>query len=169
MKAAGSVPEQEVVTMTESTKHSIVVGVDGSEASKAALRWGVNQARRYGSTVTAMQIWQYPVMAFDGYGGGAVAMMTAEDYEKVTEQSLATTVADVVGDDLSVPIVMSVCNGHAASKLVDAGDAADLLVVGSEGHGGFSGMLLGSVSMHVVHHAKCPVVVVRPGWTPPAQ
>lgn len=156
--------------MTEnSAHHSIVVGIDGSEPSKAALRWAVDEARQRGATVTALHVWQFPVIAFHSYGGTAVPMVTTEDLEKIAQQTVEGVVAEVVGDDLTVPVVTSIRNGHAASQLAEAGDDADLLVVGSEGHGGFSGMLLGSVSLQVVHHARCPVVVVRPGWTPPVR
>jgi nucleotide-binding universal stress UspA family protein len=160
---------KEVVVMTETEQHTIVVGIDGSPASKSALAWAVYEARLRGSTVTAVQAWQFPVMAFEGYGATSVPVLTPTDLEKLAEQTARDTVTEVLGDDLSVPVVVSVRNGHAASVLVDAGAGADLLVVGSEGHGGFAGMLLGSVSSHVLHHATCPVAVVRPGWTPPAQ
>lgn len=161
---------QEVVTMTETNKqHMIVVGIDGSPASKSALAWAVEEARLHGSTVTVVHAWQFPVMAFGGMGGTVVPILAPHDLEKLAEDTARDAIAEVVGADVSVPVVASVRNGHPASQLVEASKDADLLVVGSEGHGGFAGMLLGSVSMHVVHHAKCPVTVVRPGWTPPAR
>ena len=76
---------------------------------------------------------------------------------------LETTVAETLGEDPGLEIELVVAEGHAAPVLVEAAKGADLLVVGSRGHGGFAGMLLGSVSEHCVHHASCPVIVVRDG------
>ena len=152
--------------MTETKNHSIVVGIDGSDASKAALAWAVDEARLRGSTVTAVHAWQLPAVAFEGYGTAALPVLEPEDLEKAAEDTARDTVSEVAGTDVSVPIVVSVRRGHPANQLVDASEGAELLVVGSEGHGAFIGMLLGSVTTHVVHHAQCPVVVVRPGWTP---
>ena len=153
--------------MNETEQRAIVVGIDGSAASKAALSWAVEEARLRGSTVIALHAWQFPVVAFEGYGSAAVPMLTPEDLEKTAEETARNILSEVVGDDVSVPVVARVRRGHPAHQLVQASEEADLLVVGSEGHGAFAGMLLGSVSNHVVHHAKCPVAVVRPGWTPP--
>jgi nucleotide-binding universal stress UspA family protein len=152
-----------------STQQTIVVGVDGSEASKSALTWAIEEARLRGATVLAVNAWQFPLVAFGDYGGTGVPMLTSVDLEKLAESTVRDAVADVVGDDVSVPVTTSVRNGHPARELVDASTGADLLVVGSIGHGGFAGMLLGSVSAHVVHHATCPVAIVRPGWKPPTR
>jgi nucleotide-binding universal stress UspA family protein len=147
-------------------EHTIVVGIDCSPASKTALRWAIDEARRRQASVVAVHAWREPTVAYDTYSGTSVPLLTPDDVEKVAHERAAATVAEVVGDDLSVPVTVRVCNGHAARQLVDASAGADLLVVGSHGHGGFAGMLLGSVSTHVLHHARCPVVVVRPDWTP---
>lgn len=147
-----------------STQHTIVVGIDGSAASKAALAWAVDEARRRSASVTAVHAWQFPAIGFAGYGGTMVPLVTMEDIEKLAHDSARDTIAEVVGTDVSVPVLTSILHGHPATVLVEAAKDADLLVVGSEGHGAFAGMLLGSVSTHVVHHAPCPVVVVRPDW-----
>ncbi|MEU9044631.1 MULTISPECIES: universal stress protein [unclassified Kitasatospora] len=133
----------------------IVVGVDGSPSSKQALRWAVDQARLTGAVVDAVACWAYPSM----YGWG----MTGLDPElaDATGQMLAQAVAEVVGDSPPVEIRESVVLGNAAEVLLERADKAQLLVVGSRGHGGFSGALLGSVGQHCVQHAHCPVVVFR--------
>ena len=147
-----------------SANHTIVVGVDGSEASKSALTWAIEEARMRGCGVLAVHAWQFPLVAFGDYGGTGVPMLTPVDLEKLAETTISETVAEIVGDDVSVPVETSIRNGHPARELVEASKGADLLVVGSLGHGGFTGMLLGSVSGQIVHHATCPVVIIRPGW-----
>ncbi len=135
----------------------IVVGVDGSPSSKQALRWAVEQAQRTGTVVDAVACWAYPSM----YGWA----MTGLDPElaDATGRMLAQTVAEVVGDDPPVEVRESVVPGNAAEVLLESARGAELLVVGSRGHGGFSGALLGSVSQHCVQHAHCPVLVFRNG------
>lgn len=150
--------------MTDAT-HQIIVGIDGSSASKAALRWGIGEARLRGSTVTAVHAWQIP-LEYGMYEGMVVADGAPEAFEKASEQLAQETVAAVVGSDVTVPVTVELRHGPASKVLVDASRDADLIVVGSEGHGAFTGMLLGSVSLHLLHHAACPVTVVRPD--PPA-
>lgn len=148
--------------MTEGA-HQIIVGVDGSDASKSALRWAVEEARLRGATVVVLHAWRIPI-EYGMYEGMVIPKEAPEELEKAAQETVRAAIADVVGSDASVPIVVSVRSGPASKVLVDASEDADLLVVGSEGHGAFAGVLLGSVSMHVVHHARCPVTVVRPGW-----
>ncbi|MFH9353380.1 universal stress protein [Kitasatospora sp. NPDC017646] len=136
----------------------IVVGVDGSPASEQALRWAVDYAKAVGGTIDAIAAWEYP--AFYGWGGTAVP---ADVYnpEELAGKTLTESVAKVVGEDAGVTIREGVLPGNAAGALLQAAKGAALLVVGSRGRGGFSGLLLGSVSRHVTEHAPCPVVVVR--------
>ncbi|MFI9365652.1 universal stress protein [Kitasatospora sp. NPDC053057] len=138
----------------------IVVGVDGSPASEQALRWAVDYAKAVGGTIDAVAAWEYP--AFYGWGGTSVP---AEVYnpEELAGRTLAESVTKVVGQDAGVPIRESVVPGNAAGALLQTAKGAALLVVGSRGLGGFSGVLLGSVSRHLTEHAPCPVVVVREG------
>ena len=150
--------------MTTGATYELVVGIDGSAASKAALAWAVEEARLRGCGVVALHAWQFPVLGFGGYAGTVVPLVTPEDLEKLANDTARETVEDVVGADLSVPVEVRVVQGHPAGVLLDAGSTADLLVLGSEGHGAFTGMLLGSVSMQVVHHAPCAVTIVRPDW-----
>ncbi|MEV4611583.1 universal stress protein [Kitasatospora sp. NPDC049258] len=134
----------------------IVVGVDGSPASIEALRWAVDQARGRGARIEALIAWQYPVAT-----GWSVPLPPVAYLADTSRKVLDAAVAEAVGADGLVGIRAVVVEGGAASCLLDAARGADLLVVGSRGHGGFTGALLGSVSQHCVQHAPCPVVVVR--------
>ncbi len=138
----------------------IVVGVDGSESSLSALRWAIRQAGLTGEPVDAVAAWHYPAA---GGGFGYVPMGTGEDYdfEKITEKVLADAISGTVEPGSDVRVRSHVIEGNAAQVLIDASAGASLLVLGSRGHGGFTEALLGSVSQHCVHHARCPVLVVR--------
>ncbi|MFJ9697709.1 universal stress protein [Kitasatospora sp. NPDC101183] len=137
----------------------IVVGVDGSPASEQALRWAVDYARAVGGTVHAVAAWEYP--AFYGWGGQAVPTVETFNPEEIAGRTLAETVEKVAGAEPGVTITQNVVGGNAAQALLQAAKGAALLVVGSRGLGGFSGVLLGSVSRHLTEHAPCPVTVVR--------
>lgn len=135
----------------------IVVGVDGSAPSLVALEWAVRQAELTGAPVVALTCWQWPTTF--GYALPlAVEFDPAGDAAKVVDDA----VAPIRQAHPSVDIRSSAREGTAAQTLVEASKTAALLVVGSRGHGAFSGMLLGSVSEHCVSHAHCPVVVARP-------
>ncbi|MFI7542498.1 universal stress protein [Actinoplanes sp. NPDC049599] len=134
----------------------IVVGVDGSPSSQAALRWALAQARRTGGRVQAVTTWEYPAY----YGIGAV--VPYEDFAGTAGKILSHAVQEALGaDEPDVPVLENVVPGHPAQALIDMSAHAALLVVGSRGHGAFAGTLLGSVSQHCAQHAHCPVVVVR--------
>lgn len=139
---------------------TIVVGVDGSEGSKRALRWAIDEAGRVSEArVVAIATWTYPLVAASPWMGGYDVPM---DLTEATTQALDEAVAEVAGD-AGFPITSietRVVNGPAAGTLIEAGTQADLLVVGSRGLGGFTGLLLGSVSHQVAAHAPCPVVIV---------
>ncbi len=138
----------------------IVVGVDGSPSSQDALRWAVQQAELTGDTVKAVMAWQYPVYA-GGVGWGPVVLDEGVDIKHAAEQTLAGAVEQVSHSGSAVRIEQQVVEGYAPRVLVDTSAEADLLVVGSRGHGTFSDAMLGSVSQHCAHHSKCPVVIVR--------
>lgn len=138
----------------------IVVGVDGSEPSLAALRWAVRQAAVTGSSVEAVTAWHFPYLTTP-IGWAPVTLMEGADFAGTTRKALARAVAAVVDPASTVPLEMTVAEGNPARVLLDAAKGADLLVVGSRGYGGFTEALLGSVSQHCVHHAACPVVIVR--------
>src|ERR1700678_1428956 len=139
----------------------IVVGVDGSEHSRKALAWAVHEAgiRRAPLTIVSVQ----PSVA--GIFSPAVAYPGDEALTEQARQAALKETEDALGDvsDASRPASVSVraVLGIPAEALVDASADADMIVVGSRGAGGFSKLLLGSVSTQVVHHAHCPVVVLR--------
>jgi len=149
-------------TDPQSGSGRIVVGVDGSSHSGEALRWAISQARLTGQPVEAVISWSIPV----SFGEAAGALMTL-DWEGDATRTLENTVARVVDPPDADRVSQRAVMGHPAEVLLDAAADASLLVVGSRGRGGFTGMLLGSVSQHVVARAACPVVVVRAPTTPP--
>lgn len=131
----------------------IVVGVDGSPESVKATAWAAEQARATGGTLELLIVWARPM----SYG----LPLVVGGYNPEQE---AREVVEKAASGIDLPasrLHTSVVNGAPASELVEHSKAVDLLVVGSRGHGGFSELLLGSVSDHCVHHASCPVVVVR--------
>ncbi|HLI53683.1 MAG TPA: universal stress protein [Acidimicrobiales bacterium] len=136
----------------------VVVGVDGSESSSAALRWAADEARLRGATLKVVEAWHIPSV---GYGAYVAIPEGFEDWAKEAAASLEEQLAEVLGDEPGVTVVREVVEGPAAKVILDAAEGAELLVVGSRGRGGFSGLLLGSVSAHVAHHAPCPVTIVR--------
>jgi nucleotide-binding universal stress UspA family protein len=138
----------------------VVVGVDGSEESVSALRWAARYATAAGASVRAVLAWHYPTAAAVPPVGVAPAAVTSEVEERI-KASLAEAVAKAAPDAPSVHIVSEIRYGHPAEVLIEESGYADLLVVGRRGHGGFLGMLVGSVSLHCVNAAECPVVVVR--------
>jgi nucleotide-binding universal stress UspA family protein len=133
----------------------IVVGVDGSDCGTRALRWAVDYAQQTGGRLTAVTAWHHSPVAV---GPGLMPPATY-DAEAVARAVLKETLDSL--DTRDVPVEQVVAEGNAAAVLLERSRDADLLVVGNRGHGGFTGMLLGSVSTHCAHHAHCPVVVVR--------
>lgn len=138
----------------------IVVGVDGSPSSRQALRWAVQQAELTGGSVDAVIAWR-PLPPAAGFGLAPLGMADISDFSQVARDILRDAVTGTVNPASPVTVRQRVAEGHPARVLLEAADGADLLVVGSRGHGGFAGMLLGSVSQHCAHHAPCPVVIIR--------
>lgn len=120
-----------------------------------ALTWAVDVARRAGGRVDAVHAWHLPSTVAYPY---AAPLVAPDLLEEEAEKVLAEAVASI--DATGVEVHQLVAHGGAAQTLLEAAKGADLLVVGSRGHGGFVGLLLGSVSQQVCHHAPCPVVVV---------
>jgi nucleotide-binding universal stress UspA family protein len=134
----------------------IVVGVDGSESSIRALEWAVQQSELTGIDLEVITTWEWP----SSYGFGLAipeGWDPSQDAQKVVDQALEPILQAHPG----VKIRSTIIEGHPAPALVEASKGADLLVVGSRGHGEFAGMLLGSVSEHCVTNAHCPVLVLR--------
>jgi nucleotide-binding universal stress UspA family protein len=148
------------MTTEQPGDHRIVVGTDGSPSSSAALAWAAHQAELTGAALEVLMTWEWPVtfawsVVPNEYDPGG-------DCGKV----LAETLAPIRAAHPDLPIRANVVEGHPAPILVKASRGADLLVVGSRGHGAFTGMLLGSVSEHCVSNAHCPVLVMRDGESP---
>ena len=140
----------------------IVAGIDGSDASKEALRWGVDEARLRRADVIAVHAWQMPPPVPTFGPSPAVDMVeNVPQIEDSAEKLARSVVAEVVGDTSDVNVEAIATEGPAAGVLIDAAQGADLLVVGSRGHGGFVSLLLGSVSQQVATHAPCPVLIHR--------
>ena len=140
-----------------------VVGVDGSAASIEALRWAVDEARAHGGgDIRAVLVWSLPYV-------GLATSMAPEPYalpetkliEQEAQQRLASSI-EALGDTSPAVLRGEVIEGQPAGVLRELSHEADLVVVGSRGHGGFSALMLGSVSAQVVRHAHCSVVVIRP-------
>jgi nucleotide-binding universal stress UspA family protein len=144
----------------EGTAPRIVAGVDGSPASEAALNWAIDQARLTGASVDAVIAWHYPA-PMAGFGTAPIGIYDPSPFRELAERTVAGAISRA-GPDGDVKVRAQVAEGNAASVLLAAAQDADLLVVGSRGRGGFTGLLLGSVSQHCVHYATCPVVVIRP-------
>lgn len=135
-------------------RQRIVVGVDGSKASIEALRWA---SRLAGSDteIDAVTAWEFP-LAY-----GAAAPVGDWSPEADANEILASALTEAFGDAKPPHLRSIVERGHPATVLLDASRDAEVLVVGSRGHGGFVGLLLGSVSTYCTEHAQCPVLVTR--------
>jgi nucleotide-binding universal stress UspA family protein len=143
----------------------IVVGVDGSEPSKHALRWAQFLARASASSLEVVAAWQ-PYTMWGSLGSGWVTMPADWNPARDAEVALAATIEEVFGDQHPAGLKLTVREGGAAQALLQVSNGAWMLVVGSRGHGGFTGLLLGSVSAACTEHATCPVLVLH-GDTPP--
>lgn len=141
----------------------VVVGVDGSEPSRQALRWARSVAQSSGSDIEVIATWAMPVTA-GGLGWADVPM----DWDRSQETAgmLDQVLAEVFGADQPQNLRTSVTHGFASQTLLEASKGAYMVVVGNRGHGGLTGMLLGSVSAACTERAACPVLVIR-GDTPP--
>jgi nucleotide-binding universal stress UspA family protein len=144
------------MTRRQSTEQPrIVVGVDGFESSKAALRWAIHQAELTGAVVEAVTAWHVPV------GTGWEPPADMPDYQDDAFAILTEAITEMCAVDPDIQVCPRVAEGRAGQVLVDAAEGADLLVVGSRGHGGLAEALLGSVGQYCVHHSPCPVVIMR--------
>ncbi|MCB5180855.1 universal stress protein [Streptomyces antimicrobicus] len=142
---------------TQQETPRIVVGVDGSRSSRAALEWAVRYAGLVGGTVEAVTAWEVP-----GEASWSAPAVDATFDEEEAERRLVDEVRSVLGDQGASRVHEKLVHGHPVEVLVDASQGADMLVVGSRGRGGFRRALLGSVSQQVSLHSACPVTIVRP-------
>jgi nucleotide-binding universal stress UspA family protein len=136
----------------------IVVGIDGSDHSEHALRWAIAEARLRHTPLHVVTSWSLVPALYGPVGVASYDQAAAEvsaDAERIAQA--AVDAARAAGIDVDAVVRQA----HAADALIEIARDADLLVVGSRGHGGFAGLLLGSVSAQCAHHATCPVVIVR--------
>ncbi len=145
--------------MARSTKHSgrIVVGVDGSEHSIAALRWANRLAPALDCTIDAVIVWTYPTPM----GVETVVFPEPSLFEESARATLDAAVNAAFGEHRPSSLTRRVVEGYPAGRLLELAEGAEMLIVGSRGHGGLVGALLGSVSTRCAEHAKCPVLVVH--------
>ena len=137
----------------------IVVGVDGSASAEEALRFAAREARLRDARLRLVTVWHVPTAAYSGMG--VPVFDSAAEMEAESNQVLDEAVERLAAELDGVEVERVVREGRAASGLVDEARGAELLVVGSRGHGGFVGLLMGSVSSECAQHASCPVVIVR--------
>ena len=142
------------------TTTRIVVGIDGSAGSQAALRWALNEARALDARLDAVHVWHYPWVV--AASGAAAAGVGQEEFEAEGRRVLEQAIGELGAEADDVEVHRQLGTGNAVDVLLRAADGADLLVVGSRGRGGFAGLLLGSVSQQCAQHAPCPVVIVPP-------
>jgi len=142
------------LTETTDPRPRIVVGVDGSDPSKLALRWAARMAAAEDARIDAVMAWQVPTLAYRSIG-------PIIDMQDATEKALMHAVDDVIGERRPNDMQLRALQGGAASVILDASRDALMVVVGSRGRGGFAGLLLGSVSAKIAEHAECPVLIVR--------
>lgn len=148
------------MTEAQAITHHAVVGFDGSENSAAALQWAFDHVQRLGGgTIKVVMAWNYAPTAVGGYGLAGGGLPPADSMQEATEQGLAESLATITPPD-GITLESVVREGPAAKVLVEAAEGAEILVVGKRGHGGFLGLLIGSITNQVANHATCPVVIV---------
>lgn len=135
--------------------NKVIVGVDGSPSSNAAMEWAAQEAEIRGAALELIHAWNYPNLGYGGY----VAVL--EDFEKDASTLLDEVVASVRSQHPNLKLVSSLLQGPTAQTIMERSKEADMVVVGSRGRGGFSGLLLGSVGQQLVHHCPVPVVIIH--------
>ena len=139
----------------------IVAGVDGSDGAHRALEWAVEEARLRDATLVVVYGWQVPPIVTGAGPYDAPVVLEQETLEAV-ERNAKDVVERQLGsvDTSGIDVQRRIEPRPPVDLVLDAATGADLVVVGTRGHGGFTGLLLGSVSQQVAHHAPCPVVIV---------
>lgn len=140
-------------------KPAIVVGVDGSKTSAKAIDFAFDQAEARGAKVVAVHAWTSPYST--DADGQETLLFDEHEVEEARRVLVSESLAGAAADHPDVEHEVKLMSGQAARALVLTAESADLVVVGSRGRGGFTGLLLGSVSQGVLHHAPCPVAIVR--------
>lgn len=139
----------------------IIVGIDGSAHSARALEWAIKEGALQHAPVTVITVNSVPASPWTGN-----PTVLEQDPEVLAKQrqvaeDMTVKVTSQLDGERPSPVTVRAINGFPAQELIEASRDADLVVVGSRGAGGFARLLVGSVSDQVVHHAHCPVMVVR--------
>jgi nucleotide-binding universal stress UspA family protein len=138
---------------------TVLVGVDGSPSSHKALAWAAAEASDHGADLVVLNVWEHTLLP--PAGSVSVSERYVPDPSQRTAEDLLQDIKQVLGEDPPVLVQPRVKQGNPAKVLIEESADADLLVVGTRGHGGFGGLVIGSVSQHVAAYAHCPVTVVR--------
>jgi nucleotide-binding universal stress UspA family protein len=141
------------------TWKTVVVGVDGSPNSRKALTWAAAEAADHGAELVVLNVWEHTIPP--PAGSPNVSERYVPEPSQRTADQLVQEIKDVLGETPSILIQPRIKQGNPAKVLIDESVGADLLVVGTRGHGGFGGLVLGSVSQHVAAYATCSVTVAR--------
>jgi nucleotide-binding universal stress UspA family protein len=145
----------------------IVVGLDGSKSSRAALDWALAEARLRGSSIRAVHAWSIPAI---GSSEAPWTLVGTGDYADLDPVELKQAAGDALERELGeahggapgdVVIERELIDAPAADGILDSSKDAELIVIGTRGHGTLASLVLGSVSHAVIQRATCPVVVVR--------
>ena len=144
---------------TVSEWRTIVVGVDGSSHSRRALAWAAAEAAHHGTDLIVLNVWEHTLLP--PAGSVSVSERYVPDPSQRTADDLLQVIKEELGEQPPVLVQPMVRQGRPAKVLIEESADANLLVVGTRGHGGFAGLVLGSVSQHVAAYAQCPVTVVR--------
>ena len=137
----------------------MVVGIDGSPGSRKALIWAAAEAADHLADLVAITAWERTLIP--PLGNPSVPQTRAPDPDQRAIEDLLTVIKEELGADPPVLVQPRVKQGNPAEVLIEESANSDLLVVGTRGHGGFAGLVLGSVSQHVAAYAKCPVAIIR--------
>ena len=147
--------------MTNADPFVIVVGFDGSKQSHDALEWAIEESRYRDAELRVVTVWnKAPMSWYPAMLETAAGEIVAEDSPEQQAEALSAAAAQAAAG-VNV-VTRTIQNDSAASAILEAAREADLVVIGSRGHGGFAGLHIGSVSTQVVSHSPCPVLVVRP-------
>ncbi len=137
---------------------TIMVGVDGSPSSRKALTWAAAEAADHGADLVVVNVWEHTLLP--PAGSVSVSERYVPDPSQRTADELIQVIKEELGEEPPVLVRPQVKQGAPAKVLIEESTNADMLVVGKRGHGGFAGLVLGSVSQHVAAYAKCTVTVV---------
>jgi nucleotide-binding universal stress UspA family protein len=138
----------------------IVLGFDGSECAERALDWAIDEAKLRGARLRVVTTWHVPALIYGAPGFVPVVATPLDEAARDWATRVARGAAERARDQ-GIEAESIAPEGQASDGLIDASKRASLLVVGSRGHGGFAGLLLGSVSQQCAHHSLCPLVIVR--------